>query len=247
MLVKLFGIFATLLPARYRGQFLGDGNLDLRHGAIISAISQFVLCGVLLWLRYPVFLRARVAEAVAQVGDKPVGAFVAFAAGVLSVFQYIVNPVSLLLLYFMVEGGVRIFASVANGEVLPTLPLQLLAWTHDYATFRYKEHSLGRRISDVVQPGVPGMYDLKIESCRPKLWNRLTTIGWNDEFYELDREEQGPPPRPYIYLLKKRPQGKVIRGLHHYHPEEVLPKPGWAPLSANSTTKNTKEHERVPL
>lgn len=235
MLVKLLGIFATLLPARYRGHFLSDGNLDLRHGAILSAVFQFVVCGAVLWIRYPAFLRARVAEIAAltgaQHGDKLTAAFTDYAAGIFSVFQYIFNPLSLLLVYFMLEGGVRIFASVANDEVLPTLPLQLLAWAHDYAAYRYEERSLGELIADVVQPGEPGQYDLKIESCRPKPWDSLTTIGWNDEFYELDRQEQGPPPRPYVYLLKKRPESKVIRGLHQYHPEEVLQKPGWAPLS----------------
>ena len=97
----------------------------------------------------------------------------------------------------MVEGGVRIFASVANSEVLPTLPLQLVAWAHDYGSYRYQERAMGPRVTDVVLPGVPGQYDLRIESCRPKQWNSLTTIGWNDEFYELEREEQAPPPRRY--------------------------------------------------
>jgi hypothetical protein len=248
MLVKVLGIFATLLPARYRGHWLSDGNFDLRHGAILSACLQFVICGAVLWIRYPAFLAARVAEMAARAGvsDKTASVFIEYAAGVFSVFQYMVNPISLVLVYFMLEGGVRIFASVANDEVLPTLPLQFVAWAHDYASFRYEEKSMGARIADVVQPGEPGKYDLKIASCRPKQWNHLTTIGWNDEFFELDREEQGPPPRRHVYLLKKLPPGKIIRGLHHYQPEEVLQKPGWAPLSSTLTTKDTKEHQGVP-
>lgn len=235
MPVKFLGIFATLLPARYRGHWLSDGNLDLRHGAILSSVFQFIVCGALLWIRYPAFLRARVAEMAGLAGDKTVSAFIEYAAGVMSVFQYMINPISLLLLYFIVEGGVRIFASVASNEVLPTLPLQLVAWAHDYGRLRYEERSMGERIADVVLPGVPGKYDLRIESCRPKQWTRLTTIGWNDELYELDSEEQGAPPRRYVYLLKKRPPGKVIRGLHYYRPEEVLQKPGWAPISAGNS------------
>lgn len=247
MLIKFLAIFATLLPARYRGYWLGDANLDLRHGAILSSALQFVVCGAVLWIRYPAFLAARVAEMAALAGgDKVAGAFIGYAAGVMSVFQYIFNPISLLLVYFMLEGGVRIFASVANDEVLPTLPLQLVAMAHEYGRARQQERAMGPRIADVVKPGEPGKYDLRIESCRPKLWNNLTTIGWNDELFELDREEQAPPPRPFVYLLKKRTEGKIIRGLHRYHPEEVLEKPGWAPLSPALTTRHTKEHQGLP-
>ncbi len=121
MLVKILGIFATLLPGRYRGHWLSDGNLDLRHGAIFSAVFQFVICGAILWIRYPAFYRARLAEVGVAGGDKVVGAFASYGAGVFSIFEYMFNPISLLLLYFMMEGGVRIFASVANNEVLPTL------------------------------------------------------------------------------------------------------------------------------
>jgi len=251
MLIKLLSIFATLLLARYRGHWLSDGNLDLRHGAILSAACQFVVCGAALWFRYPAFVRARVAEAAAlagaHAGDKVVGAFTDYAAGLMSVFQYMVNPLSLLLFYFMAEGVVRIFASVASDQVLPTLPLQLAAWAHDYASFRFQERSMGPRTADMVLPGVPGKYDLRIESCRPKYWNRLTTVRYNDELYELDREEQGRPPRPFVYLLKKIPSGKIIRGVHDYAPEETLQKPGWAPVSGPqipagaSTATATKE------
>jgi hypothetical protein len=77
-------------------------------------------------------------------------------------------------------------------------------------------------------------------------WNRLTTIRYNDELYELDREEQGRPPRPFVYRLKKLPLGKIIRGVHHYQPEETLQKPGWAPLFTPSPTPDSSVVTKGP-
>jgi hypothetical protein len=50
------------------------------------------------------------------------------------------------------------------------------------------------------------------------------TVAYEGEFYEIVREEQTAPPRRFVYLLRKIPPGKVIRGLHHYRPEESLEK-----------------------
>ena len=44
MPVVLLSIFVSLLPRRYRGHWLGDGNLDVRRGAILSSVLQFVGC-----------------------------------------------------------------------------------------------------------------------------------------------------------------------------------------------------------
>ena len=51
----------------------------------------------------------------------------------------------------------------------------------------------------------------------------MMTIVYQDVFYEIMSEESGQPPRQFIYLLRKAPGSKVIRGHHHYHPQEPLP------------------------
>lgn len=67
------------------------------------------------------------------------------------------------------------------------------------------------------------VYDLSIASCRPKpAWNRMTTIQYSDEFYELYEQRTGAPPRPYLYQLRKLTPGRMIRGIHRYHPHEAL-------------------------
>jgi hypothetical protein len=233
MPVVLLSIFATLLPRRYRGHWLGDGNLDVRRGAVLSSVVQFVGCCAAMWALYPVFIRERLAQASALAaaghpGDKFVEGVTVFAYGQFASLEYMFRPLTLVLLYFAIEGAVRIFSIVAGDAILPNMPLQVLAWTHDYAAERYQEAKMGTRVADAVGPGVAGKYDLKIESCRPKHWNRLITIRYDDRMYELQGEETGQAPRRFVYLLRLKPEHEIIRGLHVYDPEELVRKPGWA-------------------
>lgn len=75
---------------------------------------------------------------------------------------------------------------------------------------------------DTVAPGESADHDLRVESSRPKPWNQLTTISHNDQLYEVARELTGQPPRRFVYLLRKAPESKVVRGLYHYSPDETL-------------------------
>jgi hypothetical protein len=233
MPVVLLSIFASLLPRRYRGHWLGDGNLDVRRGAILSSAVQFVGCCAAMWALYPAFIHQRLAQATAAAaashpGDKVVEGFTVFAYGQFAALEYMFLPLTLILLYFAIEGAVRIFSVVASDVLLPSMPLQIFAWAHDYAAGRFQEAKMGTRVADAVGPGVAGKYDLKIESCRPKQWNRLITIRYDDRMYELLSEETGQAPRRFVYLLRLKPEHKIVRGLHVYDPEEPVRKPGWA-------------------
>jgi hypothetical protein len=79
---------------------------------------------------------------------------------------------------------------------------------------------LGGRIRDEVQPGAAD--SLQIASCRPKPWTQLTTISHEGIFYELVSEHEGEPPRPFVYILRRKPTTAVIRGIHEYNPDEEL-------------------------
>ncbi len=229
MLVTLLGIFASLLPRSYRGRYLNDANVDIKRGAVLSGAAEFFLTSVALWFRYPVFIHRRMAESASAVAarygsDKLVAGFSDLGSGVLGLVEYLLQPLSLLLIYFLLEAVVRLFAAVVSDEIVPSLPLQAVAWLHG-AGARRQEITLGVRVIDLVQPGDEREYDLRIASCRPKDWDQLLTISYNDQLYELSRELSGAPPRRFVYLLRKAPAGKVIRGLRHYDPAEVLGKP----------------------
>jgi len=79
---------------------------------------------------------------------------------------------------------------------------------------------MGKRISDSIQHLDPEL--LQISSCRPKPWNRLTTISYNDVLYDLQGTKKGTSRRQFVYVLRKKPLSGVVRGLHHYSPDEVL-------------------------
>ncbi|MEO6119759.1 MAG: hypothetical protein ABIP12_03640, partial [Terriglobales bacterium] len=134
---------------------------------------------------------------------------------------YLMQPLTLLLVYFMFEGVVRLSAFVASKEVLPSLPLQLVAWLHSWAAGSAKERALGPRIPDLVKPG-PTPDLIVIESCRPKAWDTLLTISYMDKMYEIESTTEQPPPRRFVYRLRLIPPNKLIRGIHNYQPDETL-------------------------
>ena len=225
MLALLTSIFVSLVPRRYRWRFLDDPEVSMKRGALLSGVVEFVLCAFLLWWRYPRFFAARMEEAHAAAlkvgGDRITEGVYAFGRGGFSLFEYLIHPLTLVLLYFVIEGTVRLATATATGEVLPTLPLQLVAWTHGLIERKQHERWLGPRMVDLVKPGAVD-YDLRIESCRPKPWTALSTISYEDQLYEVVRSVDGTPPRRFVYLLRKAPLSKVVRGLHHYRPEETL-------------------------
>ena len=231
MLSFLLSVVFSVVPPRYRGRYLADPDLNVQRGALFSGVVEAVGCALVLWLRYPPYVQRRMAEAAAAVakaggGDNISQGVAAFSTAGLSLFEYIVQPVSLLLAYFVVEGLARVTAAVVTAEVLPSLPLQLIAWAHRLGEGWKQEHDLGPRVVDTVAPGQAPDHDLRIDSCRPKPWNALTTISYNQQLYELARElATGEPPRRFVYLLRKAPDSKLVRGLHHYSPEETLQKP----------------------
>lgn len=229
MIKMLFSIVASLIPERYRYRWFSDAEVSVKRGTIVSGWLQIVVSGLVLWFRYPAFLRSREQMAIdavrAQGGaDHIREGFATFALGPLVTFEYIVLPLSLLLVYLAAEGCVRLMAAATTGEVLPNGILALVAGLHRLAGSQYTEIRMGPRVADAVAPGTSPEFDLRIDSCRPKRWTRITTIGYHDELYEVAKEFTGMPPRPYIYLLKKMPGGKVVRGIYHYDPSEALSK-----------------------
>lgn len=230
MLKLLLSIVASLVPERYRYQWFSDAEVSVKRGAIASGYLQASLSGLVLWLRYPAFVHGREQMVIDAIRAQGGGAdhiregFAMIPVGAMAIYEYLVLPLSLFLAYFVVEGCIRIMAAVTTGEVLPNAILALLAALHRLAGAQYVEIRMGPRVIDAVVPGTSPEFDLRIDSCRPKRWTKITTIGYNDELYEVAKEFTGQPPRPYIYLLKKMPGGKIARGIYPYDPNEAVTK-----------------------
>jgi hypothetical protein len=225
MLTTLLSILMSLFPARYRGRLFHAANLDVQRGCLLSGIIQIVLPALYLWLRYPAwygnYVQAIVNQVIAKGGTQEAQAAAALGAGSFAIFTYLISPLTLLFVYTMFEGVVRLTAFVTSKEVLPSLPLQLIAWLHGRISKSARESARGPRVVDVVKTG-PSPEMIVVESCRPKSWDTLLTISYMDQMYELESTAQQPPPRRFVYRLRIIPANKLIRGIHQYEPDETL-------------------------
>src|SRR5689334_11015065 len=69
---------------------------------------------------------------------------------------------------------------------------------------------------------------IRITSARAKTgWNASITIGIGGQWFEVEREETGPAPRSFVYILRPAHPGKVLRGYQEYDAASAL--------SANAT------------
>ncbi|MGA2609478.1 MAG: hypothetical protein ABSH01_18715 [Terriglobia bacterium] len=227
----LLGTMVSLLPKSYRSCWAWATSADFRRATILSGIIETVLCGVIYVSRYIYFIQYRTGTiadaAMKRGGGEEVLASMAaqFGMGFTTLAEYVFSPLSLLLCYFALEGTLRAFSAALTEDTPGTLPLHVLGWSIERVQRWRAEKALGPRVVDEVHRFTGISYDLGIASCRPKKWGRLLTIEFEGKFYELYEEKRGVPPRPYLYFLRENPKGKVIRGPHHYHPEEVLRKP----------------------
>ena len=58
-------------------------------------------------------------------------------AGAIVSLAYVIQPLSLFLIYFAIEGGVRLTAALVTRQVVGTLSLVTLAWIHSAVEPRY--------------------------------------------------------------------------------------------------------------
>ena len=52
---------------------------------------------------------------------------------------------------------------------------------------------------------------------RGEVQMELQPYHWHHgQWFEVEREEQAQPPRPYVYVLRPAPTGKILRGYQEY-------------------------------
>ena len=221
----LISVVAALVPERYRARW--EWGFVAPSAAITCGALQLFACLGLVLYRYVLFSNQRLFASPTNVGLKAAetgGETAVMGMGMFVLAEYLIQPLTLLLLYFVIEGGIRVAAALATSEIVPTLPLQLIAMAHSRALLAKRERELGPPVVDLVQPG-SGDFALVIASCRPKTWTKMNTISYDDHLYELVREVSAQPPRRWVYVLRKRPESKVVRGaIYQYSPDEVMPK-----------------------
>ena len=125
MLAVLAGLPVSLLPEAWRSRWFSDVPVEVRTGAILTGAAQLLGCLAILGYRYPAFVRSQMSGGVGTAAMSSMekgGETAVMGLGPLLLVAYLIQPLSLVLGYFMVEGVVRVTAAVVSGEELGTLP-----------------------------------------------------------------------------------------------------------------------------
>lgn len=133
----------------------------------------------------------------------------------LVVLEFLFHPLSFFLLYVALEGAVRFIGSFITAEVVPSLFVFLLFKIFDSTSQSIRRRRAGPPVADTLERLMDGR--IRISSAAPKDgWNSSVTIGIDGQWFELEREEHAQPPRPYVYVLRPAPPGKILRGYQEY-------------------------------
>ena len=213
MSALLRDIFLSYWPSAVRRTFRPESTARLLHIAILTGLIQTFLFGFLLLLYYERFLVLR-ARQFEQLGFEHATA----QAGAVAFFsiEFLFRPLTLVLLYFAVEGLFRFAGGLCFSEVVPTFPA--FAGYKVSILVRDTRHRKERQNSP---PDAVEWFDaerLKVAASFPKpTWTRSITIGIQGKWYEGEEEQRGLAPRPYIYLLRPAPPTKILRGYEEYN------------------------------
>lgn len=129
--------------------------------------------------------------------------------------DFLIHPLSLLLLYLAIEGLVRFAGGMITGEIVPNLLVSLY-----FKTANSTSRSLARRhgpapMADIADRLPDGR--IRISSTSQKTgWNSSVTVGIGGHWFEVESAEQAPPPRAFVYVLRPASPGKVLRGYQEY-------------------------------
>ena len=199
----LFALLLSILPPRYRRAYSHYAGAHLLLATYISSLFELIMACVLYAKGFVEYIPN------ASIGP---AAFL----------EYFFSAKGFFLALLFLDGAFRLLAAIA-GQSLGSTPLYLLAWIHDSLDRRAVRKHEVPLVPDLVEPMPDSNGALRILTCRPrKNWDKWMTVMIEENLYEISGAEFAPPPRPFVYLLRPKPESKVIRGLHRYHPEEVF-------------------------
>jgi len=193
-------------------------QLTVLRSATWGGLAQLLLTALLLIVR----LKRHFVLRAQQFGPHMAGSNETGQAIVaLIVFlDFLIHPLSLLLLYLAIEGFVRFAGGIITGEIVPNLLVSLY-----FKTANSMSRSLARRrsappVADIADRLADGR--VRISSASQKTgWNSSITVGIGGQWFEVESEEQAPPPRTFMYVLRPASPGKVLRGYQEYDAASV--------------------------
>ncbi|HET8890568.1 MAG TPA: hypothetical protein VFQ41_16815 [Candidatus Angelobacter sp.] len=184
------------------------------RSAIWGGLGQFLLAAFILVMR----LKGHFVLRAQQLGPHLTGSNETGQAiiALIVVLDFLIHPVSLLLLYLAIEGFIRFAGALITGEIVPNLLVSLSVKTADSVSRSSARRHSPPPVPDIAERLAGGR--IRVSSASQKAgWNSSVTIGIGGQWFELESEADGTPPRAFTYVLRPASPGKVLRGYQEYH------------------------------
>jgi len=249
VLTYLLGPFLALLPQRWRKSLPIGADMDWHRATALSGFGEslIALVSVMYWYSYYMNLLVERGLEAAITGKMPTGV-TDHVIGFTGLLVWATHPLTWLLVFAGVEGGVRLVAAVFTETNLGTFPLFLVDKVFLKLSGRsapsavkaagYTEGNISSYASAIREKAIlkklPQVPDelfisrdgseeiLEIRAClRKEDWNPPRTVRYQDMFYRLEAYIEGNPPRPFRYTLRKLSAGVMGRTVLVYAPEEA--------------------------
>jgi len=180
--------------------------------------AQFLLVTLVLIAQFKNYFIARSHQMAPHMGGvNSTGEAVVTA---LVLLEFLFQPLSFFLLYLALEGAVRFLGSLVTAEIVPSLLVFLFFKLSDLTSRSIRRQRQGPAAADAVEWLPNGL--IRIASASAKAgWTSNITIGIDGKWFEIEREEHAQQPRPYIYVLRPAPPGKILRSYQEH--EAVAP------------------------
>ena len=203
----------SFCPAKVRQTWRPSSQLTVLRAAMWSGAAQFLLTTLVLIGQFKHYFIARSQQMAPHMdGVNSTGEAV---VTVLVVLEFLFHPLSFFLLYLALEGAVRFIGSLVTAEIVPSLLVFPFFKLSDSTSRSISRRRKGPPVADAVER-LPDSR-IRIASAAAKTgWNSSVTIGIDGQWFEVEREEHAQPPRPYVYVLRPAPPGKILRGYQEY-------------------------------
>jgi hypothetical protein len=213
MLNALRDFLLSYCPAPLRSSWRPHSALWTLRAATWGGLAQFFLFALALALQFKNYFAYRAQQLAPHMDGTNEVVQAGFA--VIVTLEFMIHPLSVLLLYLAIEGLVRFAGGLVAAEVVPSLFVFLAFKAVSSASGLRRRQQIARTVPDTLEKLPDGR--LRISSGQPKPgWNSSITIGVNGQWFELDREQPGMPPHDFIYILRPAHPGKILRGYEEY-------------------------------
>lgn len=245
----LVGPLAALLPARWRKALPFAGFIQWNRAATLSGILQIVAAILALakWYQHVMFPIVDRGVDLALKGKLPGEVTDQQIAGA-GYMVFLFHPLTWLLVYFFLEGAVRLCGAAFSENVLGTLPLALIDWAYSLLTDRnaskpeypvaqnaqsfagaVRERAILSRLKQV-----PDELHFATDQTQELLeiwashrkddWVAPKVVRVDDVYYRLEENSVDDGPRPFRYRLRRLERGVPGRNVLLYKTADAVVK-----------------------